>query len=219
MPARLCPYCHAVSNFSRNSIHDGTTTPGGGQQGEKGQISLDGCQNCNAIVYFRANGSDNGQTVYDQYPKNVEVAPKELPEKVRTAFDEALLCYSASAPNGCALMCRRALQETMNYFQAKKGDLPTQLADLVSKGALHPSLKDWGDHARIAGAIAGHGTHGNEWGDPSQIWVTQEDAKAVIEFCKSFFHYLFIVPAQNLERRRATGTLSATQSGTGSSAP
>ena len=204
MPARLCPYCKVMSNFSRNRNQtvDAGSTPFPRNMGS--EIALDQCQNCNAFVYVRTN--NNGTEVFDQYPKNVETAPNELPPDVKKAFSEALVCYSASAPNGAALMCRRAIQETMTHFHVPKGNLPTQLQWLDDKRIITPYLREWGDHARIAGALAGHGTHGEEWGDPSKVWVESKDAEAVIDFCQSFFEYLFVMPERNRIRRAATGT-------------
>lgn len=214
MPSRLCPYCHVVSNFTRSSPHGAAGTV----RGSTGQeISLDRCQNCEAISYFRATEA-SGHEVFDQYPKTAEEAPEELPEGIGRAFNEALVCYGANAPNGALLMCRRALQETMDDKKAKKGDLPTQLDDLVSKGEITPKLRAWADQARIGGRIAAHGAGGKAWGDPDKLWGDMEDAIAVIDYLKIFFDYIYV-----LDERMTTkfGQLSkpASQSGTGSNAP
>ena len=68
------------------------------------------------------------------------------------------MCYGADVPNGTLLMHRRALHETLNHLGARKGDLPTQLSDLVKKQMIVPRLRDWTDQARIGGKIAAHGT-------------------------------------------------------------
>ena len=109
MPARLCPYCHALSDFDRGSaVNAGGTPPK--NSGE--EISLDSCQNCDAYVYFRTQ-KGGGDPVTEQYPLVVDHADDKLPDGVKRAFNEALVCYGAQAPNGTALLCRRALQETM----------------------------------------------------------------------------------------------------------
>lgn len=216
MPARKCPYCKVVSNFSRSAdriINAESTPPGTNNE----EVSLDICQNCNAVVYFRT--IRGGGDVKDMYPGLTESAPDELPSNVRKAFDEALICYAAKAPNGALLMCRRAIQEALNDLGAKNGDLPTQLSDLVSKYKLTPDLKEWADHARIGGKLAGHGTGGNEWGDATKIWGDVTDAEAVIAFCEGFFEYVYVLPERNKQRRVKTGTPPVAQSGTGSNAP
>ena len=176
MRARLCPYCKAMSNFQQADSQSAQYTP---PVNQNQRLALDKCHNCLAIVYYRT--TQDGEGVIDQYPKNFERAPDELPDMVKKAFDEALLCLASGAPNGSLLMCRRALQETLNDMGVKRGDLPVQLNDLVERRKITPQLKDWADQARIGGRIAAHGSGGNEWGDPDKIWGNVEDASIVID--------------------------------------
>ena len=215
MPARLCPYCQVVSNFSRNAPLGASKMA---QEGEGNQeISLDTCQNCNVASYFRAS-EGSGDKVFDQYPKTVERAPTELPDGIEKAFNEALVCYGALAPNGALLMCRRALQETMADKNAKKGDLPTQLDDLVTKGEITPKLREWADQARIGGRIAAHGAGGEAWGDPDKLWGTIDDARAVIDYLKIFFDYVYVLEERMISKF-GEPNVPASQSETDSSAP
>lgn len=208
MPARLCPNCKTKTAFRR--LWD---WPPNGEP----VSALDLCLACGLVAYFKSDRL--GQTVIDQYPKVVQVAQPELPDQVKKAYAEALISQGAGAPNGALLMCRRAIQEALDNLGAKKGDLPTQLGDLVSKLKLTPDLKEWGDHARIGGKLAGHGTGGNEWGDATKIWGDASDAEAVIAFCEAFFEYVYVLPERNKERRAKTGTPPALQSGPGSNVP
>lgn len=199
-PVRVCPKCGALSGFRRlwdwplEGISDDNVS------------CLDECASCGIVAYFRS--SRDGQIVHDQYPTRVHAPQAELPVAVKTAYAEALVCLGAGAPNGALLMCRRAIQEALNDLGAKKGDLPTQLNDLVSKYRITPNLRDWADHARIGGKLAGHGTGGGEWGNASKVTGGKEDAEAVIEFCNGFFEYVYVLPKRNEERRTKTGILS-----------
>ena len=199
MPARLCPYCKIVSNFSRGpslSHAQSENTP----PNQAGQIlALDSCANCRAFMYVRGH-ADDAEKVCDQYPKIVDEAPEELPEPIRWAFSEALKCYGAEAPNGSLLMCRRALQEVMTDKKAKKGDLPVQLQDLVDRQEITPRLKSWAEYAQVGGRIAAHGTGGQAWGDPDKIWGTMEDADGVIKYLQSLFDYLYVLDVQHRAR-------------------
>lgn len=80
--------------------------------------------------------------------------------------------------------------------------------DRTIVSSLTPDLRAWADHSRIAGALAAHGAKGEEWGDPSKVWVETGDAKAVIEFCKAFFTYVYVLPEQNRLMRVNTQTAS-----------
>lgn len=217
MPARLCPYCKVVSNFSRgpslNSAQAIHTPP---KQAEQ-IISLESCANCKAYMYIREH--ETVERLYDQYPKTVDYAPEELPDRVETAFNEALVCYSAGAANGSLLMCRRAIQESVQDLKAPKGNLPKQLQALVDADQITPDLKVWADHARVGGKIAAHGVGGDEWGDPDQIWGDLEDAAAVIEFCNAFFEYTYVIPERNRRRRIETGLETEEKSDAPTEAP
>ena len=211
MPARLCPYCKVVSNFTRgpstNTAVAAKTPPSQVDQ----VLALEWCANCEAYIYVRGHES-NGDVIYDQYPKVVDKAPEELPPAIKKAFDEALKCYGAEAPNGALLMCRRAIQESVQNLEAPKGNLPKQLQALVDADKITPDLKEWADHARVGGKIAAHGVGGDEWGDPDQIWGDLEDAAAVIEFCRAFFEYTYVIPERNRQRRISTGLETKEQS-------
>ena len=218
MPARLCPYCKVVSNFSRGGSTNAAETPTHDISRQLGlnhqELSLDDCQNCRATTYFRAM-KGSGNEVFDQYPKVIEEAPAELPDQVRRAFHEALVCYGAEAPNGSLLMCRRALQETMNDLKAVKGDLPKQLEYLVEERVITPQLREWADQSRIGGKIAAHGTGGDEWGDPDKIWGNMDDAEIVIGYLKGFFDYVYVFEEQ-MKQRMKKHKLPASQSETDS---
>lgn len=198
MPVRKCPYCKAMSNCDLGDL-----LPGGKADG---RVSIDRCQNCGSPTYVVVPNNGDRDKVQDSYPKDIQTPPEELPEPVKKAYAEALVCYGAGAPNGALLMCRRAIQEALDGLGAKKGNLPTQLQDLVDKHRITPELKEWADHARIGGKLAGHGTGGSEWGDPAKVWGDKNDAEAVIGFCDAFFEYVYVLPDRNKRRRASTGT-------------
>jgi len=201
VPIRVCPNCGAKAAFRRRW----EWPPNGDEIG-----ALDSCSACGFTAYFKSSDRQ-GKSVIDQYPKVIRNPQDELPAQVKTAYAEALQCYGAGAPNGALLMCRRAIQEALDERGAKKGDLPTQLNDLVTQYKITPDLKDWADHARIGGKLAGHGTGGKEWGDPSKVWGDSEDAEAVLEFCEAFFEYLYVLPERNKQRRSRIAPPPATQ--------
>ena len=215
MVARLCPYCEVQSNFNLGKPTSAAKTPPINNKNEV--LSLDGCQNCAATVYFRSYEGNRNELI-DQYPKSYDSAAKELPKDIKKAFDEALLCYTAGAPNGSLLMSRRALQETMNNKEAKKGDLPTQLDDLVERDIITPQLRRWAEQAQIGGKIAAHGTGGGSWGDPDKIWGDMNDAIIVIDYLRFFFDYLYVIEAQ-LQAKMKGHNVPASQSETDSNEP
>ncbi len=202
LSVRVCPSCKTKASFQRLWDWPLSSTPD-----VEIVSALDLCTSCHFVMYYQ--GDRAGTKAVDTYPKNLQTPPGELLEPVKKAFAEALVCHVAGAPNGALLMCRRAIQEALDDLGAKKGNLPTQLDDLVSMHKLTPDLKEWADHARIGGRLAAHGMEGGEWGDLSKVYGDKEDAEAVIEFCNGFFEYVYVLPKRNEERRTRTKTLPA----------
>ena len=186
MPARRCPYCKVMSNFSLGDIK------GGGSLGN--YASLDTCQNCGTPVYFVTPHPNSRDDIKDSYPK-IEADPdEELPDNVKLAFSEAMKSLNEDIWDGCVTMCRRALAETMEDLGAEGKDLFTQIDNLEGKGKITPELKEGAQEGRLGGNLGAHGTKEKKWAD-------KEDAEEVLEFCKWFFRYVYVLPKQLAERR------------------
>ena len=198
MPVITCPYCGTGTNFSilaqTGKYHDKEVVCAVGR-----------CEVCLKEVWFEVNAVNNNQ-VLTHWPIWQEAAQKELPPEVQGAFNEALDCYRIRAWNGSLCMCRRAIDDALVDLGApEKGNLPTKLQALVNANVIAPPLKDWADQARIGGKLAAHGTGGDEWGQPDKEWADESDANEVIEFCRSFFEYAYLMKAR-LDRRRGLAT-------------
>lgn len=139
--------------------------------------------------------------VHRTEPRLTEQLPENLPDNVERAFDEALLCQAAGAPNGALCMARRSLDDSLEQLGAKKRDLPTRLDDLVEKRKTTPELREWADQARIGGELAAHGTGGDEWGQPDLDWAKDADAEEVLGFLRPFFEYVYVMPARIVARK------------------
>ncbi len=186
MPLRRCPYCKGLSNFEL-----GNTFGGGLLQGV---ISLDRCQNCGTPTYFRMASAKQREDILDSYPK-LEIDPdKELPGDVRTAFSEAMKSLNEGIWNGCVVMCRRALEEAMKDLKAEGKDLFNQIDDLEGKRRITPELKDWAHEGRLGGKLGAHGIKDKKWAD-------KEDAEEVLEFCRWFFRYVYVLQKQLADRK------------------
>lgn len=186
MPARRCPYCKVFSNFELGNPISGGTLPG--------HASLDRCQHCGSPVYFTVRHPNNRNEVWDSYPKLVSDPDEELPEEVKVAFGEAMRSFNEGIWNGCVTMCRRALAEAMENLGAGGKDLFTQIDDLESNGKITPALKEWAHEGRLGGNLGAYGTKQKKWAD-------KEDADEVLEFCRWFFRYVYVLPKQLADRR------------------
>ena len=187
---RRCFYCKGLSNFNLSA-----PTSGGKLDGV---VSLDRCQNCGTPAYFVVPNQNQREKILDRYPK-LEVDPdEELPEEVKVAFREAMKALNEEIWNGCVTMCRRALEEATEDLGAEGRDLFTQIDDLETKRKITPELKEWAHEGRLGGKLGAHGMKQKKWAD-------KEDAEEVLEFCRWFFRYVYVLPKQLAERKAKVG--------------
>jgi len=186
MPVRKCPYCKALCNFDVEAQVGGRDTAG--------YISLDRCQNCGNPVYFETGDRGERDNVIDYYPRLELSVDEELPEDVKKAFEEATRTLNDGNWNSCVVMCRRALEEAMKDLGADGKDLFEQIDDLETKRKITPELKQWAHEGRLGGKLGAHGAKGKKWADKS-------DAEEVLEFCRWFFRYLYVLPKQLANRK------------------
>ena len=187
---RRCFYCKGLSNFNVSAV------TGGGKL--VGFVSLDTCQNCGTPAYFVVPHTTQREKILDRYPK-LEVDPdEELPEQVKVAFREAMKALNEEIWNGCVTMCRRALEEATEDLGAEGRDLFTQIDDLETKRKITPELKEWAHEGRLGGKLGAHGMKQKKWAD-------QDDAEEVLEFCRWFFRYVYVLPKQLAERKAKMG--------------
>ena len=202
MPVITCPHCGTGANFTLRAQTASQTKP-------TVECAIGRCEVCQKEVWFELERADQNHVITN-WPVWQEGAQEELPPNVKRAFDEALDCSRAGAWNGALCMCRRAIDDALSNLGApEKGNLPTKLKALVESNVIAPPLEDWADQARIGGKLAAHGTGGDEWGQPDKDWAEESDAIEVINFCRSFFEYAYVMSAR-LDRRR--GLDSASQS-------
>jgi len=187
---RRCFYCKGLSNFNLSEVTSGGKLVGA--------VSLDTCQNCGTPAYFVVPHTNEREKILDRYPK-LEVDPdEELPEQVKVAFREAMKALNEEIWNGCVTMCRRALEEATEDLGAEGRDLFTQIDDLETKRKITPELKEWAHEGRLGGKLGAHGMKQKKWAD-------QDDAEEVLEFCRWFFRYVYVLPKQLAERKAKMG--------------
>ncbi|MBA7644963.1 hypothetical protein ES703_52714 [subsurface metagenome] len=189
MPLRKCPYCKGLSNFDLGSLVQGGDIRG------TNYVSLDICQNCGTPVYFEVAHPNRRYNVIDSYPKAEVNVDEELPEDVKLAFGQAIRAFDEGIWDGCVVMCRRALEEAVTGLGAEGRDLFNKIDDLESKRRITPELKAWAHETRLGGKLGAHGTKQKKWAE-------KDDAEEVLEFCRWFFRYIYVLPKQ-LEERKA----------------
>jgi hypothetical protein len=135
----------------------------------------------------------------------------EIPQSVADDFREALRCLWVEAYKATVTMCRRAIQTACLDLHAVGRDLFHQIDDLAAKSKITAPLQQMAHAVRLQGKKAAHplevekATQQREASagearqdDPANDGLegtTKEEAEAVIEFTREFFHHIYVMPA------------------------
>jgi hypothetical protein len=121
-----------------------------------------------------------------------------VPALIVAAYDEAVRCLSAGAPNGVAALLRTALAlivaDKGSEAAKAKRDLSDKIKQMVRDGGPLGALGDWAEHVNLYGNV---GAHPEVYGA-----VTPEEAKNTAALTRSMIELIYEAPAK-FERRRA----------------
>lgn len=118
----------------------------------------------------------------------------DIPLDIANVFAEAVITLSANCPRASAVMSRRTLEAITVEKGETKGSLAEKLANLGTKGILHPTLSEWAKEVRLVGNAGAHF-------DPIEN-ITIDDARQLVNFIRELLKYLYELPAQ-LQKRRS----------------
>lgn len=124
-----------------------------------------------------------------------------VPMPIAAAYDEAVRCLSAGAPNGAAAMLRNALVQivTDKGSDAAKArrDLSDKIKQMIKDGGPLGALGDWAEHVNLYGNAGAHPeTYGN---------VSPEEARGVAALTRSMIELLYEAPSKFARRRAERG--------------
>lgn len=129
----------------------------------------------------------NNQLVASYPPVKLDFDSSNIPENIKTTFEEALVCHSANCFVASAIMVRRTLEEICEEKSAKGKNLKDKIQDLQTKVVLPHELLDAMDELRILGNDAAH-IEAKEFDSISNnelevaIEVTKEIMKGVYQY-------------------------------------
>jgi hypothetical protein len=158
-------------------------------------ISAARCVACNeyilAIIRNKELRPGSFGWAYDaHYPLGLphdDVAP-EIPDAIKPDFQEALRCRWVKAYNATVEMCRRALEGSCIEQGAASNLVLSDMIDWVhSQGKITTPLKDMAHKIKLGGNRGAH---------PSDRTLTPDDADAVIDFTREYFHHVYVMPAK-----------------------
>jgi hypothetical protein len=114
------------------------------------------------------------------YPISQAPVPEEIPEPIKSEFEEAHLCFTVGAYRGCLLVCRTALIA----LQRERG--VSNLKELKDKGAISPMLYGQADQVRLWANMIGH--------EDMPEAITKEDAEQLLTYLAAILNAIYIEP-------------------------
>ena len=215
-PSGLCPRCGRVSNFGlvgatpvsfRNDVFYPT-----GQRLENQQVSILECYGCldrivvvedqyAGGVWHGSSGRATWRGIHWWPTPGAGTFDPAVPAPIAAAYDEAVRCLSAGAPNGAAALLRNALALIVadKGTEVAKGrrELSDKIKQMTRDGGPLGALGDWANHVNLYGNA---GAHPEVYGD-----VTPEEAKDVAALARSMIELLYEAPAKFAKRRAERG--------------
>jgi hypothetical protein len=104
------------------------------------------CQACGKRFLAELKGNEWSAV----YPIAYKAVAKEIPEPMRSEFEEACLCFAVGAHKGCLLMCRTTL------IALQREQKVSSLGDLKDKGTISDRLFRQADQVRLWANMVGH---------------------------------------------------------------
>lgn len=209
-----CPHCGTKAQFNLifpdpNQLRLTKTNDGWAQAtfralpNQKCSFSILQCQVCSKLV-FRAIIVDDfsGKSrLIGQFPSDLGLESDFtdcLPNDILVDFESAIKCFEFQEFRASAAMGRRALQASLLEQGAKPDlDLFDQINDMNARmpDRFTNDIKDWAHNIRVFG---NWGAHPDKDGLKD---VGEDTSKEIIQFLKSYFHYVYKMPQKVADAR------------------
>jgi len=197
MAKLICPNCGAATSFSPaciagKGILRGESTDKYTKWGEVeiqavipyqyGEISyaILVCRACNE--FFVAINDEYSEEGYWEvvYPIPRRTASEEIPEPIKSEFEEANLCFAIGAYRACVAMCQIALEALWRDKEA------SSIKDLEERGVISSVLRQKADEIRLWGNVAKH--------EPIPDAVSKEDAEQLLTYLEILLNDVYVEP-------------------------
>jgi hypothetical protein len=114
------------------------------------------------------------------YPLSRKPVDEEIPEPIKSQFEEAQLCFVVDAYLGCLLVCRTALIA----LQRNKG--VTSLKELKEKGIISNILYEQADEVRLWANMVGH--------EDIPIRTARDDCEELLVYMEALLNAIYVEP-------------------------
>lgn len=148
-----CPDCRRQGTFDGLGVDDLTATDH--RDGTTAILGHRRCPNpeCRTHVFF---AWFDGEIVVFYPPETFDFDPENLPDRVKSALEEAIACHSIGRHIAAAMMIRKTLEEVCSDKKAEGETLKERLDILKETVVLPKELLDGLDELRVLGNDAAH---------------------------------------------------------------
>jgi hypothetical protein len=144
---------------------------------------------------------ENQQTLIRPKSANRPPAPAIIPKEIANDYNEACLVLTDS-PKASAALSRRCLQNILREkAKVKKGNLATEIQQVIDSGSLPSYLTESIDAIRNIGNFAAHPIKSNSSGEI--VSVEPGEAEWNLEVIEMLFDFYFIQPEKIKQKRDA----------------
>ena len=116
------------------------------------------------------------------YPIPHKHASEDIPEPIKSHFEEASLCFAIVAYRACAAMCQITLESLWQDQSVSR------LKDLLEKGIISSSLFERADEIRLWGNVVKH--------EPVTESVSVEDIEQLLEYLQAILTHVYVEPVR-----------------------
>jgi hypothetical protein len=197
-----CPHCGKTTNhdlaYRENYTGSIDDTEEGPPVGDDGWLAILKCKTCNRSSIYR-NEWDNEQQKWVEiliYPNPVR-AQREVPEKIRKKFDEAISVLKKS-PSLTAVGIRKCLEGICDDKQAQGTTLAERISYLGANGFIPLPLSDMVDTSQTIRNIGSH--FGN-------MDISLDEVNVLIEYTLALFECLYVVQERIDSVRKSVNNL------------
>lgn len=193
-----CKDCSATVDAREIATHE---SGGGSPNDPSSKWTFLACPRCESAMLSVQEDYGAGfdeDTPYRVYPPRERNLGASVPTAIRTAFDEARVCFASKAYTASAIMCRKTLEGMCEHHGAKARNLSASLKQLKDAGVIEARLFEWAEALRTLGNEAAHGV---------SVSISRADAEDNLQFTEALAQYIFTYRDQfeRFKERRTKG--------------
>jgi hypothetical protein len=200
--AVLCPRCDATVIGKPH----GYTIDRNPENGPPNRFTLLQCPRAHTMLViheeYGGNTRFDDDPPYRMYPPQDRRLSNEIPERLRSAHDEARKCFHAKSYVGAVAMCGRTLEAACAEHDIDEGTLDKSLEEMKERQIIDGRLWEW---AKTLKDVRNAAAHLDKKSIRRHNPITRQDAEDSLALSEALLDYLYVLSArfEAMKARRA----------------